>query len=101
MEKNQLASVSLKSLDIKFQLCSSALNSFLVLAITCPSLQDPRYGSVSLTGNRVGDYANYQCDAGFTLEGDARRKCQVSGQWSGEVPSCVRKSPPLSLTDPL
>ena len=29
------------------------------------------------------------CDAGFILEGNALRRCQNNGQWSGRVPECI------------
>ena len=60
-------------------------------AITCPDLSDPQYGSVSTTGNRVGDLANYECDSGFRLKGDLQRVCLSSGEWSGVPPTCARK----------
>ena len=61
------------------------------LAILCPVLDDPQYGAVETTDNRVGDVANYECNFGFSLEGDEQRECLISGDWSGEEPSCVRK----------
>ena len=61
------------------------------LAILCPDLEDPQYGSVSLSGNRVGDEAAYECDFGFELDGDSPRECLVSGNWGGDAPRCVRK----------
>ena len=68
------------------------VKTFFSLAITCDDLPDPQYGSVTLTGNRVGAYANYECDFGFQLSGDSQRVCLSSGAWSGEAPTCVRKS---------
>ena len=46
---------------------------------------------MSLSGNRVGDIATYECDFGFRLEGDEERSCDVSGEWEGEAATCVRK----------
>ena len=71
--------------------------SFLLPAITCPDLPNPQYGSVKLTGNRVGDKANYRCDFGFRLVGLSRRKCLATGKWSGQAPKCVRKSWKLGI----
>lgn len=61
------------------------------LAILCPELEDPENGFVETTDNRVGDVADYQCDYGFALEGDSQRACLLSGEWSGEAPTCVGK----------
>ena len=61
------------------------------IAITCPDLDDPQYGSVRIGSNRVGGTADYKCNDGFTLIGARRRKCQSNGQWGGEAPVCKRK----------
>ena len=61
------------------------------IAITCPDLDDPQYGSVSIASNRVGGTADYKCNDGFTLVGARWRKCQSNGQWGGEAPVCKRK----------
>ena len=72
-----------------------AIHAMLTVAIVCPNLDDPLYGSVTLSGNRVGDTATYKCDAGFTLSGGDRvRTCGangVTGVWSGKAPVCIRK----------
>ena len=64
---------------------------FSLAAITCPDLEDPQYGTVETTDNRVGDVANYECNFGFRLVGSSQLTCLVSGEWSDEVPTCERK----------
>ena len=76
------------------KLCSEKLYRVLMAlfplpAITCSDLSDPQYGSVSTTGNRVGDLADYECDSGFRLKGDLQRVCLSSGEWSGVPPTCA------------
>ena len=75
-----------------YTFCDLFAYSFsLHLAITCDDLPDPTYGSVTLTGNRVGAYANYKCDYGFQINGDNQRVCLSTGKWSGAAPVCDRK----------
>ena len=59
--------------------------------VRCPDLYDPPYGSVNQTDNKPGSTAQYECDYGFKLVGDARRKCLYNGYWSGKEPVCKRK----------
>ena len=61
------------------------------VAIVCPDLDPPKYGSVRITTNRVGGKADYKCDDGFILVGVQWRKCQANGKWTGEAPTCKRK----------
>ena len=56
--------------------------------ITCPALEEPKYGSVRVSGTTPGSRADYKCNDGFKLEGVAWRKCQDNGQWTGEAPVC-------------
>ena len=60
-------------------------------AITCPELQDPVYGTVSVSGLGVGSVAMYKCNDGFQREGTATRICQITGEWSTEAPICKRE----------
>ena len=46
---------------------------------------------MTVNGNIPGSRADYKCDSGFKLEGVAWRKCQESGEWSGQAPTCESK----------
>ena len=46
---------------------------------------------MDLSGVTVGSTADYSCDEGFMLEGEAQRVCQKSREWSGVAPTCERK----------
>ena len=65
--------------------------------IVCPNLTNPENGQVVqalLDGNVPGAVANYSCNAGYVLFGNASRECVSTGQevvWTGEAPTC-RKS---------
>ena len=42
-----------------------------------------------MSGNLAGDTADYSCDVGHKLVGDASLECQLGGQWSAPPPECV------------
>ena len=73
----------------------------IIIAITCPDLDDPRYGYVRIASNRVGGTADYKCNRGFALVGDKWRKCLISGKWGGAAPVCIRKKNLLSHSSSL
>ena len=70
------------------RIASFILNISLFIAILCPPLDDPPYGSVKLTGRKPGSIARYECDKHLKLVGDATRKCLYNGYWSGKEPVC-------------
>ena len=35
--------------------------------------------------------ANYTCNEGYDLVGDAMRTCQANEQWAGTESNCIRK----------
>jgi len=51
-------------------------------------LKAPVKGSVDRTLGRVGDTAEFTCNAGYTLEGANTIKCLSSMDWSGPEPTC-------------
>ena len=57
----------------------------------CPPLQSPANGLVVQLGSDTGSVARYSCDEGYTLDGNAVRVCQSSGEWSGTDPTCESK----------
>ena len=57
------------------------------------------YGDVGLTGTTFGSRAFYSCNKGFILVGFNRRICQANGEWSGEAPTCERKTIYLIATN--
>jgi len=59
--------------------------------VECDQLRDIQNGRVVLTGTTVGSRASYTCNRGYLLVGDAVRKCQANGEWSGNEPVCKSK----------
>jgi hypothetical protein len=62
----------------------------------CDSLVAPQDGTVlTPNGTTLGATATYSCNEGHNLVGGATRTCQVSGSWSGTMPSCQPVSCPV------
>ncbi len=60
--------------------------------VDCGALEDPTNGKVVIVhGTTFDQPAVYSCNEGYTLNGDARRTCTASGQWTGSAPSCDRE----------
>ena len=57
----------------------------------CPSLTDPKNGTVNEGGFVPGSIATYTCDSGYSLDGSETRECQDDGNWDGVAPTCIRK----------
>lgn len=58
-------------------------------AITCPSLMAPVNGSLSTTGRRVYDVAEFVCYPGHFLLGGSALQCDLDGRWNASVPTCA------------
>ena len=56
--------------------------------VDCGNLTDPTNGQVSTGRTTFGQTATYSCDPGYNLVGGTQRTCQVTGVWSGSVPTC-------------
>ena len=55
----------------------------------CHILPAPANGFVVLNDSIEGSTANYSCNSGYQLVGDAIRTCR-DGQWTGTAPECKR-----------
>jgi Notch-like protein len=62
----------------------------------CPNLSAPANGNLSVSTYLPGGSAQYECDTGFVLNGNATRTCGGNGQWSGSTPTCVAVTNPCS-----
>ena len=60
--------------------------------VGCSVLQDPEYGTVSVSATTYDSVANYSCNTGYALTGDEMRMCQISGVWSGNETICTSKN---------
>ena len=63
-------------------------------AATCEELSYPGFGTVTVSGQSVGDTATYECWSGFDLVGLPTQTCAQtspgSADWSGVAPICRR-----------
>ena len=57
--------------------------------VECGPLNIPENGKVDVKETFLGSMANYTCDPGYTLMGDAMRTCLRDGTWSGNEPICT------------
>lgn len=67
------------------------MQCILSSVIDCGHLDDPENGTVSVSDTTYTSVANYSCDPGFGLIGDAMRTCSGTGNWSGSEPTCTSK----------
>jgi len=56
--------------------------------VDCGAPGAPLHGSVRAPQTRFGATATYACASGYALAGDATRRCQRNGVWSGSTPTC-------------
>ena len=59
--------------------------------IKCPDLSAPANGAVTLDLTSVGAMANFSCNSGYFLVGEAILTCGGDGTWSAEPPQCIGK----------
>ncbi|CAH1262671.1 CSMD3 [Branchiostoma lanceolatum] len=69
----------------------------------CACLEAPLYGSIiyntdGLSGCDVGCMVSFSCNPGYLLQGSTSRTCQVTQQWTGSQPVCIKAHcPPLDI----
>ena len=56
--------------------------------VSCPNLDNPDNGFVTLDGTSLDSIAMYSCNTGFKLDGPETLTCANDGTWSGEPPTC-------------
>ena len=57
----------------------------------CGKPSTPTDGSVAFNSTSYQSEAIYSCDNGYTLVGEATRKCLINGTWSNTDPVCQIK----------
>lgn len=70
----------------------SLVNNFSTV-VTCPELaMNISHGNVTTPdGVEYLSQAQYQCEEGYFVDGDAVRTCQGDRSWSTPIPTCTRK----------
>ncbi|CAI7992907.1 Sushi, von Willebrand factor type A, EGF and pentraxin domain-containing protein 1 [Geodia barretti] len=58
-------------------------------SIDCGCLENPKNGTVELTGTTYNSEAVYSCNTGYSMTGNRMRACSESGVWSGTLPMCT------------
>uniref|UniRef100_A0A1B6DCY4 Sushi, von Willebrand factor type A, EGF and pentraxin domain-containing protein 1 n=2 Tax=Clastoptera arizonana TaxID=38151 RepID=A0A1B6DCY4_9HEMI len=60
----------------------------LVTAVQCTLPENPPHGKAIFTSCSYNSVVSYECDYGYTLLGDATRRCSADKKWSGVMPKC-------------
>ena len=81
-------------LDELYSVHASGLNNVIISIyfreVLCKDVQSPDYGRVEHEGTHVGAKATYTCNDGYKLVGSQKRRCLISGYWSGKEPICKK-----------
>ena len=73
-------------------LVSQTYVSLLTAVVDCMDPPALASGSVDTSrGTAYQSVAVYQCDEGYTLQGQAITACLENGTWSGPTPTCARE----------
>lgn len=56
--------------------------------VYCGALNKPENGEVEATGFSFGSISTFFCNRGYAIVGDAISKCQASGRWNSNAPTC-------------
>ena len=71
---------------------------FFLMLGSCGTPRSLTNGQTSYTSTTVGSIVTYTCDPGYMMTaGNSSRTCQSDGLWSGNLPTCTRKSTLLQL----
>ena len=67
---------------------------FTFAVTTCHDLDSPSNGEVSYSAGSIDQRpiettAVHICNDGYTLVGEVKRHCSVSGTWTGSVVTCI------------
>lgn len=56
--------------------------------MTCPPPESVSFGQFRGMNYTYSNTITYECNAGYTLDGDSERMCLANGRWSGRQPRC-------------
>lgn len=60
----------------------------VVTAVECPVPESPPFGTAVYTSCQYNSVVSYECKYGYTLVGNATRRCGADRKWSGSPPKC-------------
>ena len=64
---------------------------FLLSVVQCPQLNATSPLMININSTTYQSVANYTCEVGYNLMGNASRFCQEDMSWSGNEPECRSK----------
>lgn len=57
--------------------------------ITCPSVLPPDNGFIAVDSNSYGEAMVFDCNEGFSIDGNDTLLCEEDGEWNGDMPQCL------------
>ena len=71
------------------ELKHNKLIKYILCLSDCGNLTAPDDGSMTYSsGTTFQSVTTFDCDTGYTLDGDSTRTCQANATWSNSTPSC-------------
>lgn len=67
----------------------------------CPPPENPRHGKAVYTSCSYNSVVSYECKYGYTLVGEATRRCGADKKWSGTQPVCKGSQLKISECAPM
>ncbi|KAI5725568.1 hypothetical protein M8J77_017209 [Diaphorina citri] len=58
------------------------------LPVQCATPDSPVHGKAIYTSTSYNSVVSYECNYGYTLEGQSKRQCGADKKWSGQMPKC-------------
>ena len=69
--------------------CQNKIIENTLFFADCGNLTAPADGSLTYSsGTTFQSVASFDCDTGYTLDGDSTRTCLANASWSNSDPSC-------------
>ena len=60
------------------------------VTVSCPTLEPPACGNITMTTNGVTSGIYIWCDPGYYVDGAFILSCGTDGQWSDNLPQCSK-----------
>ena len=78
---------------VNFPICihpSRKVLEYCLFTLDCGKPLEPDHGSVNISkGTAVGNTATFDCDTGYTLQGNRQTTCLKGNTWDHSTPKCI------------
>lgn len=79
------------ALSLSNSFCCRGCVLVVVTAVQCPPPENPAHGKAIFTSCSYNSVVSYECDYGYTLVGEASRRCGADKKWTDTMPKCQGK----------